>query len=114
MVKLKDQEGYTLIESLVGIIIIGIVIVFFAVFFKQIFSNPKILLKSDAMILANQEIERCINYKISSDTSYLNNRQNLRIFRTITKSDKLNKVIVRVVTDSGRSEIISLSAKYLK
>lgn len=114
MDKLKNQNGYTLIETLVSIIILGLAIGFFAVFFKQIYANSKILLKSDAIVLANHEIERCINFKIVSDTNYFNSLGNLMVSRKIESLGKLNNALVSIASDSGKKEIITLSAVYIK
>ncbi len=113
MDKLNSQNGFTIMETLIGIIIIGLMITFFAMFFNQVFNNPKILLRSDAFVLANNEIERCMNLKISSDTSYTNRIGNLYIKRQITFLNKLNKAKVSIYTASGKKEILSLSVKYV-
>lgn len=112
MDQLKSDKGYIIIETLVGIIILGLVITFFAMFFNQIFGNSKILLKGDALILAKQEIERCIVVKATSDTSYFNIRGNLKIMRRIQIVENLSKADVVVASDSGRNEILSLSVMY--
>ncbi len=114
MDKLKSQYGYVLMESLVGIILLGLVITFFVMFFNQIFLNSRILLRSDALVLANQEIERCINFREITDTSYFNPQGNLKVLRNIKIEGKLNKAIVTVGSDSGRQEILSLSVMYIK
>lgn len=114
MDKLKGQEGYTLVESLVGIIILGLVITFFAMFFNQIFGNPRILLKGEALIMASQELDRCLDIKAITDTSYFNRQGNLKIKRKVELIGKLNKAIVSVASDSGRNEILSLSVTYLQ
>lgn len=112
MDKLNSELGYTLMETLVGIIILGIVITFFAIFFNQTFANPRILLKGDAIILAKQEIDKCINIKAVKDTSYYNKNGNLKIIRSIKGVENLNQAVVVVASDSGRNEILYLSVLY--
>jgi len=112
MDKLKNEYGYTLLETLVGIIILGLVIAFFAMFFNQVFANSRIFLIGDATILAKQEIERCINFRIKTDTSYFNNKGNLQVLRDIKFDGELNNAVVTVSSDSGRNEILFLSVMY--
>jgi len=112
MDKLKDQSGYTIMETLVSILLIGIIITLFAMFFNQVFSNPKLLLRSEALNLANQEVERSINTKSTTDTSYTNNQANLRIERKIESEESLVKAIVSVKSVIAGKEILSLSVMY--
>lgn len=112
MDKLKDQLGYTIMETLVGIILIGLIITFFAMFFNQIFSNPKLLLRSEALTLANLEIEKSINTKAINDTIYKNTNGNLLIKRNIKQEKKLVKSTVVVQTVSSKDSILTLTALY--
>ena len=112
MDKLIDQNGFTILETLVGILLLGLIITFFAMFFNQVFANPKLLLRKEAMVLANQEIERCINYKPKSDTTYFNNNGNLKIYRKLKSSNSLTKAVVTVKVKSSEKEILSFSVMY--
>lgn len=114
MDKLKDQRGYLILEALVGIIILGLVVTFSVMFFNQIFANSKILLRSDALLLAKQEIDRSQNFRVITDTSYFNQKGNLKVIRNIKHESNIYKATVTVASDSGKKEILSLSVLYVK
>ncbi|MBK7980268.1 MAG: type II secretion system protein [Ignavibacteriae bacterium] len=114
MDKLKNQKGYIILEALVGIIILGLVVTFSVMFFNQIFANSKILLKSDALLLAKQEIDTSINFRTTTDTSYFNQKGNLKVIRNIKAESNIYKAVVTVASDSGKKEILSLSVLYIK
>ncbi|MBU0474987.1 MAG: hypothetical protein KKF62_12605 [Bacteroidetes bacterium] len=114
MDKLKLEDGYTITEALVGIIILGLTITLFAFFFNLVFSNPKILLRSEALYLADQEIENSLNNKVSRDTSYTNNNGNILVERKISSDNNLTKVKISVFSKSNKQIILSLSSLYKK
>ena len=112
MDKLNSQDGYTITETLVGIILLGITITLFSFFFNQVFRNPKILLRSEALYLADQEIEFSINHRITRDTSYINEKGNLLAERIIAKTNGLNKATISVLSKTNKQNILSLSVLY--
>jgi hypothetical protein len=109
---LKKEEGFSIIESLVGIIILGLIVIFFSLFFNKIFQTPKILLRGEAFYLANQEIENSLNMKSKSDTVYSNLNRNLQIRRMVRKEEKLYNIQVEVFTTLEKKCILNLSAYY--
>ncbi|MBI1937431.1 MAG: type II secretion system protein [Ignavibacteriales bacterium] len=111
---LKDQSGYTLIETLVSIGLLGVLIVLSAMVYKNFFSNPKILLRNEALYLANNEIVNSINKKIFTDTAYTNENKNLSIERKITGMGRFNRVEVVVTTVQDPKELVKLSADIKK
>ncbi len=109
---LKKQDGYLIIEALVSLIILGFIVVFVSMFFNNIFQNPKILLRGQALTLANQEIERSINIKAQTDSIYKNQTGNLEVRRMIKRNDNLTNINVSIFSTSAKKEILSLSAYY--
>ena len=104
------NSGFTIIETLVAIILLGLVSSMGIMVFNQLWGNKKIMLKKEAFVYASQEIDRCISEKIYSDTVYTNSSGSLSINRRIEPSGKLDKIMV-IVQDSKNSakKIIELS-----
>jgi Tfp pilus assembly protein PilV len=110
---LKKENGTTILETLVVILLLGILVTLTAGFFTTIFNN-KNMLKGDALQLAQQEISRTISETSEQDTSYSNGTGNLRVRRLVYKEEGLYKVEVLVSRASTDSLIISLKANYKK
>ena len=111
---LKDQSGYTLIETLVSIGLLGILIVLSAIAYTRFFDNPKILLRNEALYIANQEITNSINKRVFTDTAYTNENMNLGIERKFYDMQTFKKIEVAVVFIQTRRELIKLSADIKK
>jgi len=110
---LKAERGTTILETLVVILLLGILVTLTASFFTTIFSN-KNMLKSDALQLAQQEINRVLSEKSENDTSYTNETENLKVQRIITKDEKLNSVEIMISKSSNDSLMLLLKAFYKK
>ncbi|MBN2571424.1 MAG: type II secretion system protein [Ignavibacteriales bacterium] len=103
---LKKNEGFTILETLTSIIILGLLVGFTIIFFNKIFSNSKILLRSDALILAEQEIENCKIKMVLQDTSYANIKGNLILIRKITMFNGLRSIEISVHSKNDNQEIL--------
>lgn len=108
---LKEENGTTILESLVVILLLGILITLTAGFFTTVFNN-KNMLKGEALLIAQQEISRTISEVSERDTSYTNETGNLSVRRIVYKDTELCKVEVLVSKASTDSLIISLKANY--
>lgn len=106
---LKTTDGFSLIETLVGITIFGLLVGFTALFFLQIFQNPKMLIMNEASILAHYEVNYVKGNDINSDTLYNNDSGNLSIKRTIKKKEGAKEVDISVLFKGTNKQIISLS-----
>lgn len=111
---LKDESGTTLIETLVSIGLLGVLIVLSVMVYKNFFSNPKMLLRNEALYLANQEISNSINMKFITDTVYSNENGNLTVERKIYDMETFNKIVVSVVFLQNKKELVKLSADIKK
>lgn len=110
---LKKENGTTILESLVVILLLGILITLTAGFFTTLFNN-KNMLKSEALLLAQQEISRVTTEKSENDTTYTNVTENLKVQRFIYKEEALNRVEVMISKTSSDSIILSLKVSYQK
>lgn len=108
---LKEENGTTILETLVVILLLGILVTLTAGFFTTIFNN-KNMLKGDALQLAQQEINRVLSEKSENDTTYTNEIENLKVQRNITKDEKLNFVEVMISIASTDSPLLVLKASY--
>lgn len=108
---LKEENGTTILETLVVILLLGILVTLTAGFFTTIFNN-KNMLKGDALQLAQQEINRVLSEKSENDTTYNNESENLKVQRIITKDEKLNCVEVMISRSSTDSVLLVLKASY--
>jgi len=104
---LNQDSGFSIIETLVTILIVGILIIIVSIFMETIFSNPRLFLKSKALYLGQEEINYVINHSAYTDTSYFNNKANLFVNRQITELDKVYKINVSVM--KADEEILTLS-----
>lgn len=105
---LKTEHGFSIIETLVAIIILGLLAVFITSFFNQMLRNPQLVLRTKAIYLAEQEINYCINRKAFNDTSYINNEFNLLILRQVITYENNFKINVSVKKNS-LDNLVSLS-----
>lgn len=110
---LKEENGTTILETLVVILLLGILVTLTASFFTTIFNN-KNMLKGDALQLAQQEINRVLSEKSENDTTYNNETENLKVQRIITKDVDLNSVDVMISKSSTDSLLLLLKASYKK
>ena len=111
MDSLKEENGTTILETLVVILLLGILVTLTAGFFTTIFNN-KNMLKGEALQLAQQEINRVLSEKIENDTTYNNETENLKVQRIITKDVELNSVEVMISKSSTDSLLLLLKACY--
>lgn len=110
MDKLKDEAGYTLIESLTAIAVLGIFMFMVSALLLKIFLNPKLTLRSEALLLANNEIKHTLTYKSSNDTTYTNANGNLAVERKVHVNGRINDVEVFVKMVSSPKVIVQLNA----
>ena len=108
---LKEEHGTTILETLVVILLLGILVTLTSSFYSGIFNN-KNMLKADALQLAKQEIARVLNEKIEYDTIYYNESKNLKIERNIYKDKILNNAQVSISKSSNDSLILVLNTNY--
>lgn len=111
---LKNKSGYTLIETVVSIGLLGVLIVLSAFVYTRFFNNPKILLRDEALLLANMEITNSVNRGLITDTSYMNANGNLKVERKIEDMGSYNKISVIIIFVQNGKVIINLSADIKK
>lgn len=110
----NKESGFSLIETLVSILVLGLIVTFSLVFFDKIYSNPQILLKGEALRLAELEMSYCINNKIATDTVYMNSGNNLMIERRVSDNKGLLNAEVKILPINQVKELISLEVSYIK
>jgi len=109
---LKSENGFTIIETLVAILLLGLLVVGATGFFGTLYNSPKILLRNEALALASNEIDRCISYRILTDTLYKNPVGNLQVKRNVIMKADLNEVIVGVYWSDKNKKLIELKVLY--
>jgi prepilin-type N-terminal cleavage/methylation domain-containing protein len=105
------EDGFSLIETLVVILLLGLLVTFTASFFNDLFNKPALFLKYQALRLADREMNYCLNNQVTTDTSYIFPKHNLNVQRTIT--EELNGYDINVsvsVNNDLKNNIVSLSA----
>jgi prepilin-type N-terminal cleavage/methylation domain-containing protein len=108
---LNKNDGFSLIETLVVILLLGLLVTFTASFFNDLFDKPGLFLKYQALNLANQEMNNCLYNKITTDTSYTISKHNLTVIRKVTEELNGYDISVSVgITDNQNNNIISLTA----
>lgn len=109
------EEGFSIIETLVGITILGILIVISLKLFGDIYKMPELLLQREALHLATQELNKSISDYQIKDTSYTNQQGNLTLVKTIKETEQENLLFISVSVHfkSNKKTLITLST-YLK
>ena len=107
---LLEEKGFTIIETLVSIFMVGLILTLTIIFFNNILLNSTFIYKNEAFYLANNEIERVINSGIITDTTYTNQSGSLIIKREIVPSENTIQVVVTVTAKINEKEIVALSA----
>lgn len=108
---LRKDGGFSLIETLVAMLLLGLLVTFTVTFFNDLFDKPSIFLKNQALCIAYDEMNYCLNQKISTDTTYVSNQKNLSVNRNITRELYGYDLNVNVyLTDNQKKNIVSLSA----
>lgn len=108
---LKEEHGTTILETLVVILLLGILVTLTASFFSNLFNNERIL-RGEALSIAQQEISRVLSEKSETDTLFKNEKGNLQIRRVVYKEEKLNLIEIMVSKSSNDSLILTLKAAY--
>jgi Na+/serine symporter len=104
------EDGFSIIESLLGIVLLGLIVVFTIIIFNNIWNNPGLAVKSEAFFLASREINNTINGKAFTDTSYNNAQNNLTLNKQVKLADDCYYVEVSVIHIPTKKEIVLLSA----
>lgn len=107
------NNGTTIIESLVVILLLGILVTLTTSFFTEIFNNQK-MLRGEALQLANQEVERTLSQQSVKDTSYLNENGNLKVIRIVNNENEYYIIAVSVYRRGVDSAIVLLETNYIK
>lgn len=110
---IKSDDGFTIIESLVSLLIIGLVVSLCIIFLNILFSNPGLFLKSEALNAASREIERCIEYRYTNDTTYTTSN-NLVINRNIKVENNIIYADINVLHREKSKNILTLHVAYKK
>ncbi len=105
---LKREEGVSIIESLVSIVILGVIVMMTVIVIKGIFTNPRALLKGEACQIASQEIDYALRYKPVTDSIYKNAKGNLLLSRQISHADSLTRIDVKVTYVGTGEEVVTL------
>lgn len=108
---LKREEGVSIIESLVSIVILGLIVVLGVMVMSGLFTHPRVLLKGEACQLVSSEIDYSLKHNPLIDTSYTNSTGNLLVKRHVTEVDSLTRIEVKV-TYKGTGEEVATLAVY--
>lgn len=108
---LKKENGSTIIEALVTIVLIGILVILTAGFVNMLLTNST-LVKQEALSLAYQEMDRTLSQVTLNDTIYRNEKGNMSVRRIITEDENGLKAEVMVNRISADTLIFSIKANY--
>lgn len=78
-----DEEGFSIIEALVSIVIIGITSIIIISFLIMFLKGTKFLNRMDALSMVQNEIQSTLVYKTFNDTSYANLKGNLILYKKV-------------------------------
>lgn len=112
MDQLKGDRGFTLIEVLVSMVILGILTTLTVLFINTFFSNPMVLFRAEALNIAKGELNRCIENKLENDTTFTSGNGSLLIERKIVIEERLTTVNIIVTHKPTERKIINLDRIY--
>lgn len=103
-----------MVETLVGMVMLGIIVTLTIMFINSVLSNPKLLVRGEALNLAKNEISKCTLLKTTTDTLYNNKMGNMSIKRTVVEGTKTIDLKVSVLHIASEKELIVLSKTILR
>ncbi|MDP4196296.1 MAG: prepilin-type N-terminal cleavage/methylation domain-containing protein [Bacteroidota bacterium] len=106
---LLKEDGFTIIETLTAVVLLGITVVFTVIVFNTLFFNHKLNSRLEAIRFAENEMDFTIQNKIFTDTSYFTPKGNLKVIRKIKSEEKLYNICVEIRTVSNNKELLNLS-----
>ncbi len=106
MVILKD-DGYSLMDTIAAIAIIGILVKFVNLFISGLFDSPKILHKREAAMIARQELYKSMHADIIAD-DVIQYSGKYRIERNVEYRSGDRVLIVTVYNNNSEDILISL------
>jgi prepilin-type N-terminal cleavage/methylation domain-containing protein len=106
---LKDEKGFSMIEALAGIALIGLLAALSASVLVSMYDNPKTLLRGEAMLLAEKEMNYCRSASPERDTLYTNETGNLEIHREVDPGRNVKRIIVSVTTINKIQTLVELN-----
>ncbi|QQS36966.1 MAG: type II secretion system protein [Ignavibacteriales bacterium] len=110
---LNNENGSTILEALVVIVLIGILAVMTTSIFNIVLNNP-VSIKQEALNFAYQEMNRVISQSAMTDSVYTNDKGNMIVQRNITELDSNLIVEISVKKSYSDSTIVSLKSVYKK
>lgn len=109
MDKIKSEDGFTILETLVSFLILGILAVVIFTILSNLYTNPALVLKQEAFSLASNEINYSM-FNTVGDTSYFSEHKNLIIERNIIKENGLDEIIIKVTHKQSKRLLVELEA----
>lgn len=112
MDQLNNENGFTLIEILVSMVILGILVTLTVLFINTFFSNPVTLFRAEALNVAKVEINYACEFKRDNDSSYTAGNGNLLVERKIMIEEKVTEVFVSVIHKPTEKLLVELNKIY--
>lgn len=100
------SEGFSIIETLVAITILGLLVAFTLTFFNRFYENPVYLLKDEAYRAASLEAENTLANRSYRDTSYIH-KNKLKVIKLVRMNDFSYLITIKVIY-KNRSTQLSL------
>ncbi|NIT61402.1 MAG: hypothetical protein GWN00_35915 [Aliifodinibius sp.] len=112
---LGNEQGYTVIEVLVALLILFIVLIPVTQIFSYVLSNQANVDKVHATMLAEKEMETSLLNKLFYEDEYVTtvNTRNYRISRTIKKEADLVFITIEVNRENKKKPIVRFYRYYL-
>lgn len=107
---IKENMGFSIYETLVSIVIVGITITLSISVLVSVISNPVLSRKKEALLIALACIDKSIADKSITDTTFSNSSGTLLLTRTVTSLDSLNKISVEVKSANTNRVLIHFEA----
>jgi prepilin-type N-terminal cleavage/methylation domain-containing protein len=102
-----NDEGFSLIEALVSIVLIGILSTLILSFIIKLSTGDKSLARMDALTMARTEIGNTITNRTINDTSYSDAKGKLTLFKYVTNKDSYFEINI-LVKNNKNVELVDI------
>ena len=101
-----NNEGFSLVETLAAIVIIGITTTAVLFFINKFMGRSNYNSRMEAILLVQKEIQNTIANHSMTDTSYTNSNGNLTIYRKVIDNHSYYKLDFTVVLHNNKKLVI--------
>ncbi len=105
---IRGKNGFSIIEALVSIVLLGLLLSLTASFFTSLFDKPELLLKDEALLMAESSMNKSVRQSLFSDSLYYNEKKTLEVSRKVYYDSSFVNILIIVKGAGKNKEIVRL------